>query len=991
MWLLRGVVAFILIAVLALAAAQPRLPPREVEDLRVIADILKKRDWDFNVDPCSGLSGWANSNPDPDRRGAGNAVACNCAFENNTVCHIVSIVLRGENLEGELPRQLSNLPFLQEIDLSRNLLSGTIPSEWGSMKLVNISLFGNGITGSIPKELANITTLTNLNVEANHLSGTIPREFGSLPQIKTLIFSSNSFTDPIPASLANLSTIQDFRISDNNFRGQIPSFITNWTNIEKLVIQGSGLTGPIPPGIASLTKLVDLRISDLRGNETASTIPLISNLRMLKILILRSCNIIGQLPSYIGEMTSLTVLDFSFNNLTGPIPDSFSKLQNINYIYLTGNSLTGAVPRQSWMERKIIDLSYNNFTSESSDLSCHWRNVNLFASSKGDKSSDVSCLRNIKCEKKYSYLHINCGGPEVKEGGKIYEADMSPGGPSNFYLSSRSWGFSSTGHFLDDERLTDSMLISTNRTLSFEKKLGLYADARRSPLSLTYFASCLVNGQYTLRLHFAEIELTDDDTTYRSHARRLFDVYVQKKLVLKDFDIRSQAGGAYTRIVHNFTVYVFDHTLDIRLYWAGKGTTSIPYSGEYGPLISAISVDDFTTPPDKVSAESLSTGIVVAVFFLILVFVHILWWKGWLGRKDSILDGIDLNTGTFTLRQIAAATSNFDPANKIGEGGFGIVYKGYLPDGTIVAVKQLSSKSRQGNREFVNEIGMISAVQHPHLVKLYGCSVDGDQLLLVYEYMENNSLARALFGPESQQLHLDWPTRFRICIGVAHGLAYLHGESRIKIVHRDIKATNVLLDKYLNPKISDFGLAKLHEEGNTHMSTRIAGTLGYMAPEYAVRGYLTDKADVYSFGVVLLEIVSGRSIIVFTPDEDCLCLLDWVDLLREKGRLLDIVDPRLGSNFDRDEVRRVVNVALMCTNPTAVGRPSMAAVVGMLEGEVQLSDFVAETGVEQRDRVGLGYGYGFDDVRGFAMKSFPSSSADSCTAPLSSNYFENRE
>nr|GME19460.1 probable leucine-rich repeat receptor-like serine/threonine-protein kinase At3g14840 [Ipomoea batatas] len=197
-------------------------------------------------------------------------------------------------------------------------------------------------------------------------------------------------------------------------------------------------------------------------------------------------------------------------------------------------------------------------------------------------------------------------------------------------------------------------------------------------------------------------------------------------------------------------------------------------------------------------------------------------------------------------------------------------------DGTIIAVKQLSSISRQGNHEFLNEIGMISCLQHPNLVKLYGCCVEGKQLLLVYEYMENNSLAHALFGLEDCQLKIDWPTRHRICVGVAKGLAFLHEESEIKIVHRDIKGTNVLLDKELNPKISDFGLAKLDDGENTHISTRVAGTRGYMAPEYALWGYLTFKVDVYSFGVVALEIVSGKNNVKYRPNENCICLLDWV-------------------------------------------------------------------------------------------------------------------
>ncbi|KAI5411531.1 hypothetical protein KIW84_056557 [Lathyrus oleraceus] len=261
----------------------------------------------------------------------------------------------------------------------------------------------------------------------------------------------------------------------------------------------------------------------------------------------------------------------------------------------------------------------------------------------------------------------------------------------------------------------------------------------------------------------------------------------------------------------------------------------------------------------------------------------------------------------------------------------------------MIAVKQLSSKSKQGNREFLNEIGMISALQHPYLVKLHGCCVEGDQLLLIYEYLENNSLARALFGPEEHQIKLDWSTRKKICVGIARGLAYLHEESRLKVVHRDIKATNVLLDKDLKPKISDFGLAKLDEEDNTHISTRIAGTYGYMAPEYALHGYLTDKADVYSFGVVALEIVSGRSNTLYRSKEEAFYLLDWAHLMKEKGDLMELVDRRLGSNLNKKEAMVVINVALLCTNVTSNLRPSMSSVVSMLKGRSAVPEFVADS------------------------------------------------
>ncbi|EOY13460.1 Leucine-rich repeat transmembrane protein kinase [Theobroma cacao] len=924
------------------------LPDDEVQYLRDIAKTLGKTNWNFSVDPCSGEEGWATANP---VKGFENAVTCNCSFSNASVCHVVSIVLKAQNLPGTLPKELVKFPYLQEIDLSRNFINGTIPAEWGSMQLVNISLLGNRLSGSIPKELGNITTLTSISAEFNQLSGALPQELGKLPKIQRMLLSSNNFTGDIPETFAKLTTLKDFRISDNHFTGKIPDFIQNWTKLEKLAIQASGLIGPISSSIGALEKLTDLRISDLNGSD--ATFPPLSSMQKMKILILRSCNLIGQLPEYLGDMTTLKTLDLSFNKLSGEIPTSFSGLVDVDYLYFTRNLLSGSVP--SWILEKgdVVDLSYNNFTAGSQGtLTCQQRSVNLFAStSRGNTSGTVYCLRSFQCPKSWYSLHINCGGRQVSLGGNTtYEEDTDGSGPSRFFQSRSNWAFSSTGHFLDDDRPTDTY-IGTNASKLSMNDSQLYMNARISPISLTYYGFCLGNGNYTVNLHFAEIMFTNDNT-YSSLGRRIFDIYLQGKLVQKDFNIEDEAGGVGKAVIKKFPVAVTNSTLEIRFHWAGKGTTGIPVRGVYGPLISAISVNpDFIPPSENTGASSgISVGAVIGIVagaaFGILLIVVLLWWSGYLRQKSTLeqdLKGLDLKIGSFSLRQIKAATNNFDAANKIGEGGFGPVYKGLLADGTEIAVKQLSAKSKQGNREFVNELGMISALQHPHLVKLYGCCIEGNQLLLIYEYLENNSLARALFGPEDRQLKLDWPTRQKICIGIARGLAYLHEESRLKIVHRDIKATNVLLDKHLNPKISDFGLAKLDEEDNTHISTRVAGTFGYMAPEYAMRGYLTDKADVYSFGIVALEIVSGRSNISYRPKEECFHLIDWVLTLKEQGSLLDLVDPRMGSDYNKEEVMAMINVALLCTNATAAARPAMSSVVSMLEGRAAVQELVTDS------------------------------------------------
>ncbi|XP_074328768.1 cold-responsive protein kinase 1-like isoform X2 [Apium graveolens] len=243
--------------------------------------------------------------------------------------------------------------------------------------------------------------------------------------------------------------------------------------------------------------------------------------------------------------------------------------------------------------------------------------------------------------------------------------------------------------------------------------------------------------------------------------------------------------------------------------------------------------------------------------------------------EEIILSG---NINKLSFKQLKTATDDFHPANNIGRGGFGLVYKGVLGNGTQVAVKTLSTESKQGLREFLTEIDIISNVSHLNLVKLIGCCVQGTNRILVYEYLENRSLDTVLLGSNSKTTILDWEKRSAICKGTARGLAYLHEDIVPPIVHRDIKASNILLDKDFTPKIGDFGLAKLFPDNITHITTQIRGTTAYLAPEYMLGGKLTKKADVYSFGVLILEIVSGRSSGKTSWGEIQKLLLEWATL-----------------------------------------------------------------------------------------------------------------
>ncbi|XP_019194517.1 PREDICTED: probable LRR receptor-like serine/threonine-protein kinase At1g07650 isoform X2 [Ipomoea nil] len=946
----------------SLLAATPKLHQEEVIALKQIAKKLGKTDWDFGKDPCSGGESWS---PKIQRKSFETTVTCDCSFDNNATCHITAIALKSQNFSAGLPPEFAKFHHLKILDLSRNYLNGSIPQQWASMRLLELSFMGNRLSGPFPKVLTRITTLRNLSIEGNNFSGTIPPEIGNLIHLEKLTLSSNAFTGNLPSTFGKLKNLTDLRISDNNFTGKIPDFIGNWTNIEKLHIQGCSFEAPLPSSISSLTALTDLRISDLKGGK--SSFPQLEEMESMKTLILRNCMIDGELPEYLGHMKKLKALDLSFNNLTGEIPASFVRLAKVDFIYLTGNRLTGDIPKWILSTNKNIDISDNMFSWQGSGpVECPSGSVNLVESysSSGDLSGVHPCLtQNFPCSnsrsrsRSYS-LHINCGGKEtIISNGTKYEGDLEARGASMFY-SRPDWAFSSTGNFMDNDIDSDSYIYSSTSALYNVNgpDSELYKTARASPLSLTYYGLCMMNGNYTVKLHFAEILFTNG-TSFNSLGKRIFDVYLQENLVLKEFNIVKEAGGPEKALVKTFTVAVTSNTLKIHFYWAGKGTTGIPERGVYGPLIAAISVDPNFTPPKIDDEKNISVGELVGIVagavtlgVLILGVFFVIFLRGRKVSEDRDLKGLDLQAGIFTLRQIKAATKNFDADNKVGEGGFGSVYKGQLSDGTTIAVKQLSSKSKQGTREFLNEIGMISALKHPNLVKLYGCCVEGNHLMVIYEYMENNCVSRALFGKDTtNKLKLDWPTRSKICLGIARGLAYLHEESSLKIVHRDIKTSNVLLDKDLNAKISDFGLAKLHEDDNTHISTRIAGTVGYMAPEYAMRGYLTNKADVYSFGVVALEIVSGKSNTNYRPKEEFVYLLDWAYVLQERGNILELVDPDLGSNYSSEEAMVVLNVALLCTNASPTLRPTMSQVVSMLQGQTLVQDMLSDPGFSSTD------------------------------------------
>ncbi|KAJ4850532.1 hypothetical protein Tsubulata_041998 [Turnera subulata] len=300
------------------------------------------------------------------------------------------------------------------------------------------------------------------------------------------------------------------------------------------------------------------------------------------------------------------------------------------------------------------------------------------------------------------------------------------------------------------------------------------------------------------------------------------------------------------------------------------------------------------------------------------------------------LEGTNSDLPLFDLSVIVAATHNFSDDNKLGEGGFGSVYKGVINDGKEIAVKRLSQYSGQGIDEFKNEVALIVKLQHRNLVRILGCCIQAREKMLVYEYLPNKSLDSFIFDATKRSL-LEWPTRYNIICGIARGILYLHQDSRLKIIHRDLKASNVLLDASMNPKISDFGMARIfgvdQNEANTN---RVVGTYGYMSPEYAMHGLFSVKSDVYSFGVLLLEVITGTKNSSFYQESNPTHLVGHVWDLWKEGRALEIVDLTLGDSYLDHQVLRCIEIGLLCVQESAADRPTMSDVVFMLNNETTL-------------------------------------------------------
>ncbi|TYI93288.1 hypothetical protein E1A91_D02G127000v1 [Gossypium mustelinum] len=686
---------------------------------------------------------------------------------------------------------------VQELQLLNMNLSGTLAPELGQLSHLKILDFmWNELTGSIPKEIGHISTLRLLLLNGNKLYGSLPDELGYLSNLSRLQLDQNNISGQIPKTFANMSSVRHLHLNNNSLAGQIPPELSQIFTLLHLLLDNNNLSGYLPPEFSNLP---NLRILQLDNNDfSGSVIPAsYRNFSRLVKLSLRNCSLQGAVPD-LSRIPSLSYLDLSDNQLKGSIPGSFSDLHSLQKLSLKNNFLTGPVPTNIWQ-----NMSF----STSARLKLDLRN-NSFSSIQGHLNPPVNFFFRLEGNpvcKNANLLNVNLFSSPLP---CFCAAPLRIG----YRLKSPSFSYFPPYIQPLEVYLTSSLKLSRYQlsidTYSWEKgpRLRMY---------LKLFPSLNVNHSSTFNV--SEVQ----------------------------------------RIRHIYTSWTF------------------PGSALFGPyeLLNFTLLGPYADMKFENENQGISKGILVAVAVggvacavAMSVIITILITRRYAGNhhamsRKRLSTKVSMRLGGvkyFTFKEMALATDNFNSSSQVGQGGYGKVYKGTLPDKTVVAIKRAEEGSLQGQKEFFTEIKLLSRLHHRNLVSLVGyCDEEGEQML-VYEFLPNGTLRDWLSGTS-----LNFGMRLRIALGSAKGILYLHTEAHPLVFHRDIKASNILLDSKLNAKVADFGLSRLapalEDEGAVpdHVSTVVRGTPGYLDPEYFLTHKLTDRSDVYSLGVVFLEMLTG--------------------------------------------------------------------------------------------------------------------------------------
>ncbi|XAR66506.1 Non-specific serine/threonine protein kinase [Bertholletia excelsa] len=924
-------------------------------------------------DPDGALSSWNDRDDHPCNW---YGVKCDSATGS-----VVSVDLSSANVAGNFPTFLCRLSNITTLSLYNNSINSTLPEEIsGCLSLESLNLAQNLLTGALPSSLADLPNLKLLDLTGNNFSGEIPASFGMFRQLEALSLVANLLDGPIPAFLGNVSTLKQLNLSYNPFYpGRIPSELGNLTNLEILWLSGCNLEGVIPDSLSRLKRLTDL---DLALNNLEGPIPgSLTGLSSVVQLELYNNSLTGELPTTgWSNMTSLRFLDASMNRLNGSIPDelcslpleslhlyennfegvlpeSIAKSPHLNDLRLFRNRLSGELPRDLGKNSplSLIDVSNNEFSGEIPAGLCAKGTLEellvIYNSFSGEIPVSLGECRSLT---RIRLGHNNFSGEvpaafwglpqvsllELADNSFSGEIGKTIAGASNLSalkISRNKFSGQLPEEIGSLENLVEFTASDNQLTGSLPESMVKLGQLGRLDLHNND-----LSGELPFELHswkkLNELNLADND----------FSGNIPEEIgalsVLNYLDLSgNQFSGKIPLGLQNLKLNQLNLSNnrlsgDIPPMYA-KEIYKTSFLGNPGLCGDIAGLCDSRGGNRNLGNVWLLRSIFILAGLVFSVGVVWFYWRYRNFKKEK--RAIDKSKWTlmsfhklgFSEYEILGC---LDEDNIIGSGSSGKVYKAVLSNGEAVAVKKLLVGSKMVDEEkgwvredgFEAEVQTLGKIRHKSIVKLWCCCITRDCKLLVYEYMPNGSLGDLLHSNKSGLL--DWPIRFKIALDAAEGVSYLHHDCVPPIVHRDVKSNNILLDGDFGARVADFGVAKVVDyvgKGPKSMSV-IAGSCGYIAPEYAYTLRVNEKSDIYSFGVVILELVTGKPPI--DPEYGEKDLVKWVcATLNQKG-LDHVIDPKLDNCF-RDEIQRVLNIGLLCTSPLPLNRPSMRRVVKMLQ------------------------------------------------------------
>ncbi|KAL8492242.1 hypothetical protein ACS0TY_023761 [Phlomoides rotata] len=821
---------------------------------------------------------------------------------------------------GEFPRGIINCSFLQELNLSSVYFTGSLPdfSPFNSLKILDLSY--NNFSGNFPAlSITNLTTLqlVNLNENTQLTSWELPTTISAMSRATTLILASCNLRGTIPPTLGNISSLIDLELTGNYLTGRIPTQIGLLKNLEHLELYYNQLEGEIPWEIGNLTNLRDL---DMSFNNLSAQIPeSICMLPNLKVFQLYTNNLVGEIPSAISNSTTLNTLSLYQNFLKGEIPQNLGRSSAMEALDLSENLLSGRLPDGLCSGGKLnyLLVLQNMFSGEI-------------------PASYAECKSLVR----FRVSSNNLEG-EIPEG--IFNLPL---------VSMVDVGYNnlkgSIGRGIRDAGNLSQLLMQGNRISGFiPAEIGFAMNLVKIDLSNNLLSGGIPSE--IGRLRNLNILMLQDNMLTSSIPDSLSCLKSLNVLDLSSNSLTGKIPESLTRLLPN-SLNFSNNNLSGEIpfpfvkggvleSFSGNANLCVPTNLDLTPMNISI------CPQTYKKKKIINCYWIVAISVGILILGATLFLKQWFNKERHVVEHEELHTLSssffsydvksfhrlsFDQREIIEAMVD---KNIVGYGGSGTVYKIELNNGEVVAVKRLWSQEAKDSasdeqlilyKELKTEVETLGSIRHKNIVKLYCYFSSVDCNLLVYEYMANGNLWDALHGGK---VMLDWPRRHLIALGVAQGLAYLHHDIMPPIIHRDIKSTNILLDDDYLPKVADFGIAKVLQARGSKDSTTttaIAGTYGYLAPEYAYSSKATNKCDVYSFGVVLMELVTGKKAVEAEFGESK-NIIYWVST---KGAE-DVLDKRVLGSYKEDMVK-VLRIAIRCTCKPPTIRPTMNEVVQQL-------------------------------------------------------------